>query len=518
MKLINEQNISKSIIYVFIIIMSLMIFSISYIYVKKTSYEFDEEMKSFVAQYYEKQKELIKKEVDILIDVLKYNETKSDDEIVLKEEAVRLIHNISFQEHKSNYFFVYDVYDFRGGDDFAKLIVNPNRPDLLGTLVSTNYKDVNGKKFREEFLKDIRNHGESYTQYSYKKPFTNTIKEKLSYLKLYPRWNWIISTGVYLDDIDLLLEEKKIAMKANVKKQIIQTVLIFLLFLSFAILFSYFASEIIEEYFEKYKKTVKIKSEALLELNETLEKRVHEEIERRREQEQILIQKSKFIALGEMISNIAHQWRQPLSELSTLLMALKFKHTMNKLDDEYMNKKAKEAENLIEYMSHTIDDFRNFFMPKKEKQKFLISKVLDSVMTIIGKALLHNEIKVNINVSDDLELYTYINEYEQVVLNIISNAKDILILREIKNPYINIYTSSDEKFVKLIIEDNAGGIKVEPKSRIFEPYFSTKKDSDGTGLGLYMSKMIVEKNINGNLIVNNTADGAIFEICIPKMI
>ena len=517
MKLINEKNISKSIIYVFIIIMSLMIFSISYIYVKKTSSEFDDKMKDFVENYYDKEKEVLKKEVSILFDILKYNETKYDNNEELKEEAIRLMHNISFQEHKSNYFFVYEVYDFKGGDNFAKLVVNPNRPDLLGSFVSTNYEDIKGKKFREEFLKEVGDTGESYTQYTYKKPFANTSKEKLSYFKLYPKWNWIIATGIYLDDIDLLLEKKKKDMKEKVKKQIMQTVLIFLLFLSFAILFSYFASEIIEEYFENYKKTVKSKSEALLELNETLEKRVHEEIVRRREQEQILIQKSKFIALGEMISNIAHQWRQPLSELSSLFMAVKFRHNMNKLDDEYMNKKSKEAENLIEYMSHTIDDFRNFFMPKKEKQHFIISKVIDSVMTIIGKALSYNEIKVNININTDLELYTYQNEYEQVVLNIVSNAKDILMLRKIKNPYINIYTSIDDEFITLIIEDNAGGVKVEPKSKIFEPYFSTKKDSDGTGLGLYMSKMIIEKNINGKLLVHNTDDGAVFQISIPKV-
>jgi len=515
MRLINEENISRSIIYVFIVIMSLMVFSISYIYVKKTSSEFDNEMKIFVEHYYDTQKELLKKEVGIIFDILKYNESKFDKEKEQKAEAVRLMHNISFQAQKSNYFFVYDIFDFRGGDEFARLIVNPNRPDLLGTIISTNYEDIHGKKFRQEFLDEVRATGESYTQYAYKKPFTNSINEKLAYYKLYPKWNWVIATGVYLDDIDKLLEEKKVAMKTKVRKQIIQTVLLFLLFLSFAILFSYFVSEIIEEYFQNYKKTVKSKSEALELLNETLENRVHEEIERRREQEQILIQKSKFIALGEMISNIAHQWRQPLSELSSLFMAVKFRHGMNKLDDEYMGKKSKEAENLIEYMSHTIDDFRNFFMPKKEKQTFLVSKAVESVMTIIGKALVNNEIKITIKVRDDLELTTYLNEYEQVMLNLISNAKDILMLRDIKNPHIHVYTSVDEYYVRLIVEDNGGGVLVEPKSKIFEPYFSTKKDSDGTGLGLYMSKMIIEKNINGKLIVNNTKEGAKFEVCIP---
>ena len=120
-----------------------------------------------------------------------------------------------------------------------------------------------------------------------------------------------------------------------------------------------------------------------------------------------------------------------------------------------------------------------------------------------------------LNVSKNFELSTYLHESEQVVLNLISNAKDILILRDIKDPHIHIYASIDEYYVRLIVEDNGGGVLVEPKSKIFEPYFSTKKDSDGTGLGLYMSKMIIEKNINGKLIVNNTKKGAKFEICIP---
>ena len=514
MKLINEKNISRGIIYVFIVIMSLMIFSMSYIYIKKTYYEFDEDMKIFVKEYYNKQKELIKKKVDVVVDVLEYNNKKSDNEEELKQDAINLINSLSFQEHKSNYFFVYDVYDFKGGDRFARQIVNPNRPDIVGKFISTNYKDKNGKKFREEFLKGIREKGEAFSTYIYKKPVTDTINKKLSYFKLYPKWNWIIATGIYTDDIQSVLEEKKKQMKKKIKVQIFQSLFMFLMFLSLAILLSQYVAQKIEDYFENYKKEVKAKSDALLELNETLEKRVHEEIEKNREKEQILIQKSKFIALGEMISNIAHQWRQPLSELSSLFMAVKFRHDIGKLDQEYMEKKAKESENIIEYMSHTIDDFRNFFMPKKEKQKFYISKVIDSVMTITGKALSNNGIEVNIDINEDIELYTYKNEYEQVVLNILSNAKDILIARETTNPQIKIYTQKSEGKIKLIIEDNAGGISKNIIDKIFEPYFSTKEDSNGTGLGLYMSKIIVEKNMNGKLKVRNTKDGARFVIIV----
>ncbi|WP_419769403.1 MAG: cache domain-containing protein [Candidatus Marinarcus sp.] len=515
MRIITEKNVSKFIIYVFIIIMSLMIASISYYYVKNTYADFDKDMAQLVTDYYTTQKKIIKKEVEVVIDIINYKATSSDDEEQVKEEMVRLLHNISFQEGKSNYVFVYDVKNINGGDKFAIMLVNPNRPDLLGKYVSSEYKDENGKKFREEFLRDIRKKGESFTQYSYKKPFENESKQKLSYFKYYPNWNWIVAVGIYLDDIEKDIENRKVQLEQKVKKQVIQTLFLFMIFLSVAIVFSILVSQKIEEFFKEYEEKVKKKSQDLIELNKNLGLRVQEELSKNREKEQILIQKSKFIALGEMISNIAHQWRQPLSELSSVLMAIKFKHNMGKLDTDFMQRKSNEADKLIEYMSHTIEDFRNFFMPKKEKETFLIYDSIQSVMNIIGTALKENRINVKINVKKNITLTTYLNEYEQVLLNIISNAKDVLISNKIEKPEISIDLEEEAKFLKLIIQDNGGGVIVEPKSKIFEPYFTTKEDTGGTGIGLYMSKTIVEKNMKGKLRVTNVNGGARFEIIIP---
>jgi C4-dicarboxylate-specific signal transduction histidine kinase len=217
-----------------------------------------------------------------------------------------------------------------------------------------------------------------------------------------------------------------------------------------------------------------------------------------------------------MISNIAHQWRQPLSELSSVLMAIKFKYSMGKLDSEFMQKKVNDADILIEYMSHTIDDFRNFFMPKKEKEYFRLYDSVQSVVNILSSVLKENHIIVKINIDEKIKLHTYLNECEQVILNIISNAKDVLIHEKIENAQINIFALEDENFVKLTIEDNAGGIKVRPKSKIFEPYFTTKDEAHGTGIGLYMSKIIIEKNMKGKLRVKNVNNGARFEIFFVK--
>ncbi|WP_428026830.1 cache domain-containing protein [Arcobacter sp.] len=497
--------------------MTTMITLISYFYVKNTYIDFDTELEKFVNDYYTHQKALLKKEIDVVIDIINYNATKSGStEQELKEETIRILNNISFEKDRSNYIFVYEILNMNGGDNFAKLLVNPNRLDIVGSVISSNYEDANGKKFREEFLSDIRTKGESFTQYVYKKFSSSQVNQKIAYFKLYPNWNWVIAVGIYTDDIEKDIAKKKEDLKRRVKTQIIQTVFLFILFLSIGIVLSILLSERIDDFFKEYREKVKAKSNALIELNETLEKRVSEELEKNREQEQLLVQKSRLIALGEMISNIAHQWRQPLSELSSILMNIKFKHNMDKLDKQTMEQKSKEAEMVLDYMSHTIDDFRNFFMPKKDKEEFYIKDAINSVMTIVSSALEYNNIKVEIDVNDNLKLNTFINEYEQVLLNIISNAKDVLIQNNIKNPLIKIYGEEQDGFVILYIEDNGDGVKVNPKSKIFEPYFTTKGDSDGTGIGLYMSKIIIDKNMKGKLRVRNTKDGAKFVITVPK--
>jgi C4-dicarboxylate-specific signal transduction histidine kinase len=497
--------------------MTTMIFLISYFYVKNTYEDFEIQMEKFVQDQYNDQKSALKKEINTIIDIINYNATKSDeDERELKADTVRLLNNIKFNRDKSNYIFVYQIMNMQGGDNFAKLLVNPNRPDLLGKPISTNYKDSNGKKFREAFLKDIRQKGESFTKYTYNKVYTNEAKMKLSYFRYFKRWNWVIAVGVYVDDIEKEIAINKEHLKKRVQNQVFQNILLFLLFLSMAIVISILISQKIDEVLKSYQESVHSKSQELKELNETLEKRVEQEIEKNREHEQLLVQKSRFIALGEMISNIAHQWRQPLSELSTILMFIKFKYNMGQLDEELMKKKSKEADRVLEYMSHTIDDFRNFFMPKKAKEQFSLKTAMDSIMTIVSSSLSNNRISITICIDNNLKLNTYLNEFEQVILNIITNAKDILIKNKIKKPWIKIDSKEVDENIIIIVEDNGGGIKVEPKSKIFEPYFTTKNGSDGTGIGLYMSKIIVEKNMKGELKVKEGKAGARFEIILPK--
>jgi len=229
-------------------------------------------------------------------------------------------------------------------------------------------------------------------------------------------------------------------------------------------------------------------------------------------QEKILIQKSKMASMGEMIANIAHQWRQPLSQISGLFLDIESAYTFKELNKKYLNERVDEANDLLEYMSKTIDDFRDFFNPNTKKEDFLIKDAVLNACSIIKSMLEVNNIKLIVNLDNDHKIYGYKNEYSQAVMNIITNAKDILIERNISNPIIKIYLEKNEK-ITLCIEDNANGINEDIIERIFEPYFTTKFDY-GTGIGLYMTQLIIEEKMNGTITVTNINEGAKFSITI----
>ncbi|AXX95188.1 PAS domain-containing sensor histidine kinase [Arcobacter ellisii] len=254
----------------------------------------------------------------------------------------------------------------------------------------------------------------------------------------------------------------------------------------------------------------------LKELNKTLEKRVQEEISKNDEKQKLLFWQSRMASLGQMLGNIAHQWRQPLTELNLTLFNMK-KASLNK-DEKKVEELYKESKNLISGMSTTIEDFTNFFNPLKEKKSFEIKDVINEVLTILRKVIEQEEIKIKVDVPINYKILGVSNELAQVLINLIQNSKDAFRQNEIKDKNIFISLKEkknlDKKSVILEIEDNAGGIKEENLDSIFEPYFTTKHKSQGTGLGLFMSKMIIEKSLEGTLSHRNSKNGSIFTITI----
>jgi len=213
-----------------------------------------------------------------------------------------------------------------------------------------------------------------------------------------------------------------------------------------------------------------------------------------------------------MISMIAHQWRQPLNTLSTLIQSLILKYKIGKIDDEYIEYFDKSSKNLIQNMSQTIDDFRNFFKPEKQKTEFILNEIILNILHMIDIPLKESNIKVEFIHHDNLKILGYPNEFGQVVLNIINNAKDAILEKNIKDGKIIIELRKDERGIFLTIGDNAGGIPSNIIDKIFDPYFSTKDEKNGTGLGLYMSKLIIEEHMDGVLKVSNKGKGANFTI------
>ncbi len=235
-------------------------------------------------------------------------------------------------------------------------------------------------------------------------------------------------------------------------------------------------------------------------LNKNLEKK-----------EQMLQQQSKLASMGQMIGNIAHQWRQPLAVSNTIVSILKEKSNKNILDKNYTQKKLNEIESTNLYMSQTIEDFLSFFNPSKEKEKFNLKDTIDKAIHIIQNLITRNNINLHINITQNLNIEGYKDQYIQVIISILSNAiYELVDKKDYKEITIIGYKENDITILE--IADNAGGISTDIIHRVFEPYFTTKEQSKGTGLGLYISKMIIENSMDGTLEVVNTSIGAKFII------
>ena len=229
-------------------------------------------------------------------------------------------------------------------------------------------------------------------------------------------------------------------------------------------------------------------------------------IEDKKEQEQMLIHQSRLASMGEMLANISHQWRQPLNRIASFIMNMQIYIMDNYKEEKFLNKKLEESQFQLEYMSSTIDDFTEFYKKDKQKETFFISEAVQNSYTIIESSLNTNNITLEITITNDFEINSYKKELSQVLLNILQNAKDALLINQIQNPKIAI-TINDHK---IFIQDNAKGISPDILSNIFDPYFTTKEKHKGTGLGLYMSKIIIEKNMKAKISAENKNDGALF--------
>lgn len=252
----------------------------------------------------------------------------------------------------------------------------------------------------------------------------------------------------------------------------------------------------------------------LEELNHSLEERINRAVADLRKKDQTLIQQGRLAAMGEMINNVAHQWRQPLNNVGLIIQNLQFSYDAGDITHDELEQEIGKAMDIIMDMSHTIDDFRNFFRKDKQKTGFFVSKTVHKALNFVAATLASNNVKVGFEDDEQVTAIGFQNEYSQVLLNILSNSLEACIERSIDSPEITIRITSENGRSAVYIRDNCGGIDVDIMPRIFDPYFTTRAPDKGTGIGLYMSKVIIEQNMSGSLTVRNTINGVEFRIVV----
>lgn len=231
-------------------------------------------------------------------------------------------------------------------------------------------------------------------------------------------------------------------------------------------------------------------------------------IKQKEAQEEILIHQAKLASMGQMLENISHQWRQPLNRISTFIINMQT-HIQDKYKQEtYLIDTLNQSQLQLEYMSNTIDDFTNFNKQAKDKEDFLASSAINTAHHIVEKTLDKNNIQFKIQINNDFSIYSYPNELAQVILNLIQNAQDILIQNHIEHPAISVIIDKN----KISVQDNAGGVDADITDQIFEPYFTTKSTTSSLGLGLYMSKVILDKYFNAKIELDQTSPSTTFNI------
>ena len=391
-----------------------------------------------------------------------------DFEKGIQKKALDYINLIRFG--KSGYIFVMS-YD---GVYLAHI-----KKNYIGKSYIENDDAKDNKNVIENLIKISKAGNGFYSYVQNQKPDNKTPTNKISYVQGLNEWQWLIGTGFYEDDIkDDIIEAKK-RIDEKYENYIKNILLIGFVLIIVVLLISKYISAFIEEKFNQYKR----------ELNK---------------KQTILHQQSKMAAMGEMIGNIAHQWRQPLSTITTASTGMILQKEMGILSDEFFFEATKKINSSAQHLSNTIDDFRNFFSPNKVKSKIHLENLFTITFDLISAQFTAKDIKI-IKHIEDIELYTYENELLQALINILNNARDELIKlpnNEEKFIFIDAFKSSANN-LQITIKDNAGGIKEENLEKVFEPYFSTKHKSQGTGIGLYMTEEIITKHLNGQIFVEN---------------
>lgn len=387
-----------------------------------------------------------------------------DFEKIIQKKALEYINLVRFG--KSGYIFIIN-YD--------GTYLNHIRKDYIGK----NYLENDEVKDKKRVISDLINiakNGNGFYTYIQNKPSTEYPTEKISFVQGMDNWNWLIGAGFYEDDLNQEIADVKKKLDRNYEKYALNILILGMILIIFLLVASGYVSIFLENKLKEYKRELDNK-------------------------QAILYQQSKMAAMGEMIGNIAHQWRQPLSIITTATSGMVLQKQMGVLTDEFFFEASNRINTSSQYLSQTIDDFRNFFIPNKEKSKVNLIEIFKKTLDLISAQFSSKDIEIIKNI-EGVEFESYENELIQALINILNNSRDELIKKDGER-FIFVDAFEKDNFINIIIKDNAGGVIKENLDKIFEPYFTTKYKSQGTGIGLYMTEEIITKHLNGTIGVEN---------------
>lgn len=387
-----------------------------------------------------------------------------DFEKTIQKKALEYISMIRFG--KAGYIFVIN-YD--------GIYLSHIRKEYIGKSYTENLAMGKNENVVPDMI-EIAKNGNGFYSYIQNKPNSESQMEKISFVQGMNDWNWLIGAGFYEDDLKQEIFEVKEKLDKNYEKYVANILIVGIVLIVFLLIVSRYVSIFLENKLKEYKKELDNK-------------------------QAILYQQSKMAAMGEMIGNIAHQWRQPLSIITTATSGMVLQKQMGVLTDEFFFEASDRINHSAQYLSETIDDFRNFFIPNKEKSKVNLIEIFKKTLDLISAKFSSKDIEIIKNI-EGVEFESYENELIQALINILNNSRDELIKKDGER-FIFVDAFEKDNFINIIIKDNAGGVIKENLDKIFEPYFTTKYKSQGTGIGLYMTEEIITKHLNGTICVEN---------------
>ncbi|PLY05252.1 MAG: hypothetical protein C0625_14585 [Arcobacter sp.] len=436
-----------------------------------------------------------------------YGEYLDDFEIEVMEEAKKRLNLFKFDKNE---------YVWTHNSKYI-LLQHPYRKKDIGTD-DTNLVDKKNTKIIQLFVsKALEKKEGSFVEYYWNKPNDNKLTKKIAYIRYFEDWDWVIGTGLYLEDIELILKNLKDNKEKEIKHILFKSTLFVLIILFLVIISSLLISRRVNNSFLSYKKKiekhkdeleekVRDKTIELHELNEQLEEKITQRVKELKDKDEILTQQSKMVALGEMIGNIAHQWRQPLSAISTAASGLRVKKEMDILDDDDIIEFSDGIVKNANYLSQVIEDFKNYIKGEKLKIDFDLKEAILHALNIFDSSIHNHNLKIIKNFKNEIIVKNYKNELVQALVNILNNAKDALKKYQENEDDRIIFISTDiiDNKAVLIIQDSGNGITENIINKIFEPYFTTKDKEQGTGLGLYMAYKIITDSMEGDIKVENS--------------